>query len=172
LFHSSSASRVTAGAAGFLTFSQQSARPARYGEPALRHDALTAERAGVLVDDRALGLVMGIERDARLCATQQPRQGRFARFERLPAQILAVELEQVEGTKDYVITVPAPTQQVEHRQSVRIAHDCLAVDQAGPHWQLGNGSRGQGEAIGEVIALAGVQGHAAGVAFRQDAIVD
>jgi hypothetical protein len=32
-FHSSSASRVTAGAAGFLTFTQQSARPERYGEP-------------------------------------------------------------------------------------------------------------------------------------------
>jgi len=31
--HSSSASRVTAGAAGFLTFSQQSVRPERYGEP-------------------------------------------------------------------------------------------------------------------------------------------
>ena len=28
-FHSSSASRVTAGAAGFLTFTQQSARPPR-----------------------------------------------------------------------------------------------------------------------------------------------
>ena len=31
--HSSSASRATAGAAGFLTFSQRSVRPERYGEP-------------------------------------------------------------------------------------------------------------------------------------------
>jgi hypothetical protein len=41
-FHSSSASRVTAGAAGFLTFSQQSARPDRYGDPS-RFDTMPSQ---------------------------------------------------------------------------------------------------------------------------------
>ena len=41
-FHSSSASRVTAGAAGFLTFTQQSARPERYSEPS-RFDTMPSQ---------------------------------------------------------------------------------------------------------------------------------
>jgi hypothetical protein len=45
---SSSASRLTAGAAGFLSLSQ-----CRRRAQALRHDALAAEPAGVAVDDIA-----------------------------------------------------------------------------------------------------------------------
>jgi hypothetical protein len=40
---------------------------------ALRYDALTAKRAGVPVDDRALGLVMGIEPDARAPRSSRAR---------------------------------------------------------------------------------------------------
>ena len=41
-FQSSSASRVTAGAAGFLTFSQETARPERYGDPS-RFDTMPSQ---------------------------------------------------------------------------------------------------------------------------------
>ena len=64
---------------------------------------------------------------------------------------------------------PADAGRARTGQAVRVADDGLAVDQAGPHWQLGNGGRGQREAISKVIALASVKGHASGIAFRQDA---
>jgi hypothetical protein len=41
-FHSSSVSRVTAGAAGFLTFSQETTRPERYGDPS-RFDTMPSQ---------------------------------------------------------------------------------------------------------------------------------
>ena len=80
---SSSASRVTAGAAGFLILTQQSLRPGRYGDPsALRHYAFAAERAGLLVDDRAVGFEMAVERNAWLRAAQQSLEGGFANLDR------------------------------------------------------------------------------------------
>ena len=47
--------------------------------------------------------------------------------------------------------------------------DSLAIDQAGLNRQLSNGGRGEGEAIGEVIAPAGVQGDPLRIAFGEDA---
>jgi hypothetical protein len=66
-FHdqSSSASRVTAGAAGFLILSQQSFGLAGTARPkALRHHALAAERAGLFGDDRAVDFEVAVEGNA------------------------------------------------------------------------------------------------------------
>jgi len=65
--------------------------------------------------------------------------------------------------------VPVPAQQVEDGEAVRVADDRLAIDQAGSHRQLGDGCRGEREAIGEVIAPAGVEGNAGGVALGENA---
>ncbi len=65
--HSSSASRCTAGAAGFLILSQWSTRPARYGEPSrFDTDAFAAERARLLEDDGASPSKNGIDGQCRL----------------------------------------------------------------------------------------------------------
>ena len=130
-----------------------------------RHDALAAERAGVLVDDRAVGLVMLIVDDAAARPVQQLRQRGLALLERRPAHVLPIELEEIERAQDYVIAVPAPPEQVEHRQAVGVADDRLAIDQAGSHRQPGDRRHDERKAIGEVIAPAGVQGDAFGVAF-------
>jgi hypothetical protein len=45
----------------------------------------------------------------------------------------------------------------------------LAVDQAGAHRQRHDGRHDQEEAFGEIVAVAGVEPHALGVAPRQDA---
>ena len=45
---------------------------------------------------------------------QQLGEDRFPLLYRRPPQVVAVELEQVEGTEDHIVTAPAP-QQVEHR---------------------------------------------------------
>ena len=77
---------MTAGAAGFLIFSHQSARPERYGRAqALRHDALAAERASLPVNDRAIRDEVRVEHDALMLAAQKRSQRGFD-------PILAVEL--------------------------------------------------------------------------------
>jgi hypothetical protein len=69
---------------------------------ALRYNALAAECAGVLVDNRAVGFVVGIEGNARRRAAQPPRQNLFSRRKRPPAQILAVKFEEFnEGTSRF-----------------------------------------------------------------------
>ena len=84
---------------------------------------------------------------------------------RRPAHVLPVEFEEIERAQDHVIAVPAPPEQVEHRQAVRVTRDRLAVDQAGFHRQPSDRRRGERKAIGKVIAPAGVKGDALAVAF-------
>jgi hypothetical protein len=75
----------------------------------------------------------------------------------------------LKGTQDHIVAVPAPPKQVEHRQPVCVTDDRFAVDQAGLHRQLGDRCRGEGKAIGEVIASADVQGDTLAVSLREDA---
>jgi hypothetical protein len=74
------------------------ARAIRRAE-ALRHDALAAEHAGVLVDDRAVGIVMLIVGDACMRVAQELGQLAFALLDRHVPQVLAVEFEQVESAE-------------------------------------------------------------------------
>jgi hypothetical protein len=56
----------------------------------------------MLVDDRAVGFVVGIEGNARRRAAQQPRQNLSSRRKRRFARILAVEFEEFnEGTSRF-----------------------------------------------------------------------
>jgi hypothetical protein len=87
-------------------------------------------------------------------------------FNRLATQILAIELDQVEGAKD-CRRGPVSANEIEHRKAVVVGNDRLTVDQAGSHRQFGDGCRGEREAIGEVVAPAGVQGDDGGVALRE-----
>jgi hypothetical protein len=93
-FHSSSASRVTAGAAGFLNLQPAiSAAGAIGGAQALRHDALAAERAGVLVDDCAAAGVVLIERDAPVRMAHELGQDALAFLDGRVPQVRAVQFE-------------------------------------------------------------------------------
>ena len=123
----------------------------------------------MLVYDRTVAAVMLVEGNAVDRPAQQLCEGRFPLLYRRPPQVVAVELEQVEGAEDHVVTAPAP-QQIEHRKPVGVADDGLAVDQAGPHRQLTDRRRGQREALGKVIPVAGVEPHAAVVALGHDAV--
>jgi hypothetical protein len=55
---------------------------------------------------------VGIERKAHRSAPQEPRQGCFARLERLPAQILAVELEEIERAEQGDVVVALAAQEL------------------------------------------------------------
>jgi len=75
---SSSASRRTAGAPGFLILIQWADRPARYGDPSRLYDALAAERIGVLedYDTRRLAMVHSSSRPTRSKTTSAKSHGR------------------------------------------------------------------------------------------------
>jgi hypothetical protein len=70
------------------------------GPEALAHDTLATKRAGVLVDDRALGAEGLIEGDTVVRKAQQPGQPALAVLDRLTPDVLAVGLKQVERAED------------------------------------------------------------------------
>jgi len=63
----------------------------------LRDDTLRAQRAGVAEDGLTVAVEVLGQADAGTGFAQQPGQGRAPDFPWMPAQVLAVEREQVEG---------------------------------------------------------------------------
>jgi hypothetical protein len=108
---------------------RRAARSVERAKP-LRHDALAAERAGVLVDRGAVALIVLVQRDAVMRQPQQPGEPAFADLDRLAADILAVHLEQIEGAKDGTTVAPVTADQVEDRHPAVVAYDCLGIDYA------------------------------------------
>jgi hypothetical protein len=84
------------------------------------------------VPEYALAIVgeVLVQTQPRKAPTQQARQRRLAGLERLAPEVLAVELEEVEGVEeDLGRPLPVP-QQGKHGEPVLVAADHLAVDQA------------------------------------------
>ena len=92
------------------------------------------------------------------------RQGRLAHLDRLPPKVLAVQLQQVEGVQECFGLVPPVTEQLEGSQPPFVtAHD-FPVDQARPHLEVVHRLDHQWIALRPVIAPAGDQPDAHGVA--------
>jgi hypothetical protein len=105
---------------------------------ALRHDTLKTQLAGVREHQRAVRVVeVLVEAQARRRAPQQARQSGLAHRERVAPQILAVQLDQVEGIEEYARVVALVPDAVERRDPVVTTGDCLAVDDTGPRMQCG-----------------------------------
>src|SRR5205823_644274 len=84
----------------------------------LRHDALEPHLAGVVEHDVAvLVLEVLVELQADLGRAQQRRELALAALERRAPQVLAVELEQVEGEEEHGTVLATVTQPVEHRHA-------------------------------------------------------
>jgi hypothetical protein len=60
-------------------------------------------------------------------------------------------------------------EQLKDSESGLVADNGLAVDQAGTHRQRRDRRHDRGKALAEIVAVAGDQTHAGGVASRQDA---
>jgi hypothetical protein len=74
---------------------------------------------------------------------------------RCPSQILAVDLKKVEGAQDYARMVAGAPDQLEYGKALVVADNRLAIDQAGPPRQGGNGGRSQRKPSGKIISVAG-----------------
>src|SRR6202022_3150847 len=83
----------------------------------------------------------------------------LANDERIAAQIIAVEFDQVEGVEENTIIVVPVTDAVERRNSVLAARDRLSVDNAGPGVQLGDRLDDERESVGQVIARSAIELH-------------
>ena len=102
-------------------------------------------------------------------AAQELRQEAFTLLDRSEPQIVAVQLDQVEGAEHGGVVMLPVAQQLEHREAALIDHDGLAVDEAGAHRQASDGLDDLREAVGEIVAIPRVQPNATAVAPRHDA---
>ena len=82
---------------------------------------------------------MLIQSQARYRSRENAGERCFTHNERIAAQIIAVEFDQVEGVKESAIIVVLVTDAVERRYPVFVAGDRpLSIDDAGPETQLGD----------------------------------
>ncbi len=127
---SSSASRFTASAFGFLTFTQCGERPERYSDPR-RFDTIPSQPslAGVLEENVAVAFKTSFTtippcgRRTSLASLTLPVLSRRA------AQILTVQFDQIESDQHRLATVALVADSVEYREAVFVGADRLTIDQ-------------------------------------------
>src|ERR1700691_6250563 len=86
----------------------------------------------------------------------------------MAAQILAVELEQVEGDVQRGRLCTVAADKVKDREAAIVADDRLTVHDAGFRRQRSHGKLDEGEAVREVVAVSGNQPDAVSVPARDD----
>src|SRR5215831_7229468 len=86
-------------------------------------------------------------------------------LKRITPQVVAVQLNEVEGVEEYVLVSAVVTDEIERGNAVVIAGDSFAVDNARARAQPGERINDQREAAGEVIAGPAVELHLRAGAF-------
>ena len=107
----------------------------------------------MFVDHRAVAFELLIECNAVVRQPQQLGQPALSVLDRLGPNVLAVHLEQIERTQHRAGVSAMPADEIEHRQAVVVANDCLTVDDAGFDGQLLDRGGREREAVTEVIPL-------------------
>ena len=77
--------------------------------------------------------------------------------ERLAAQIITVQLDQIKCKHERTAAIAPSPDQLEHRYAVIPARDCLAIEDARAGAQARQGFDDLREALSEVVAWAAVQ---------------
>jgi len=75
----------------------------------------------------------------------------------LTPQVVAVQLDQVEGVQEHFAIVAPIANPIEHREAVLVAGNRLAVDDARPGAQVSQRFDNQPEAVGQLVAGAAVE---------------
>src|SRR5262249_251684 len=93
----------------------------------------------------------------------------LADLKRIAPQVVAVQLDEVEGIKkDAPVSALVPDE-IERSNAVVIAGDSFAIDDARPRAQMGQRSDDQREAAGEIVARAAIEPHPLAVLAGNDA---
>src|SRR5262249_21118948 len=78
---------------------------------------------------------------------------------RIAPQVVAVQLNQVEGVEEYALVSAVVTDEIERGNAVIIAGNSFSVDDAGARAQAGQRINDQREATGEIITGTAVEPH-------------
>ena len=116
---------------------ESDANLARLRNPTVRHLVVLLMETGLRGGDAC-------------CARRSTRSSRT---------VIAVKLDQVEGPQEHALVMPAIPDQVERRDAVRTARDCLPVDDAGPRLEPRHGLDDPREPPGQVVARPAVEPH-------------
>jgi hypothetical protein len=100
---------------------------------------------------------MLIEPDAGAGLGHDRRERGLADLKRITPQIVAVQLDEVEGVEERAVIMATVANEIERGNAVVIAGDSFAVDDAGARPQLGERINDQREAVGEIIARTTVE---------------
>src|SRR5262245_14451513 len=87
-------------------------------------------------------------------------------------QVVAVQLDKVEGVEKYALVGALVTDKIERGNAVVVAGDSFAIDDAGARAQAGQCLNDQREATGEVIARTAVEPHLRASLAGNDAEAD
>src|SRR5262249_20416748 len=98
---------------------------------ALRHDALKTHLAGMGEDGRAVALDMLTEPDAGAGLGHDGCERGLADRKRIAPQVVAVQLDEVEGVEEDALVGALVTDEIERGNAIVIAGDSLAIDNAG-----------------------------------------
>src|SRR5262249_22952678 len=118
-----------------------------------------AQLAGMGEDGRAVALDMLVEPDARSSLGHDRCERGLADLKRIAPQVVAVQLDQVEGVEEYALVSALVTDEIERGNAVVIAADSFAIDDARARAQARQRLNDQREAAGEVIARTAVEPH-------------
>src|SRR5262249_11522406 len=110
-------------------------------------------------DGRAVALDMLVKAQAKASFGQHTSKRGLADLKWITPQVVAVQLNEVEGVEEYVLVSTVVTDEIKRGNAVVIAGDSFAVDDAGARAQPGERINDQREAAGEVIAGPAVESH-------------
>ena len=92
--------------------------------------------------------ICSLKRQPKASFGQHTAQRGLAHFQRITPQVVAIELDQVEGVEEYAPVSALVTDQLERGHAVVIAGDRFDVDNAGARAQAGQCRDDQREAMG------------------------
>ena len=97
---------------------------------------------------------MLIEGYAVADVSEEIGERRLATLERLPAEVGAVELYEVESAQYGGVIANPIAENVEDREAAFVDHNTLTIDQARSYWQTFERRSDQRKAVGEIRAVA------------------
>src|SRR2546423_6997434 len=120
-------------------------------------------------ESRAVAFQMLVDPDAGTGLGHGRCERGLADLKWITPQVVAVQLDQVEGIEEYARIMPPIPDAVEARHAVLVAAHGLAVDDTRARAQPGERLDDQREAVGQVVAGAAVEPHALAILARDDA---
>ena len=102
-------------------------------------------------DGWAVAIYMLVEPDAGAGFGHDRCQRGLANLKRITPQVVAVQLDQVEGVEEYLVVSALVTDEIERSDAVVITGNRLPVDDAGARAQASQCLDDQWEAMGEIV---------------------